>query len=585
MASDVYLAGLEIVICGVVAGVACNLLLLYLIRYFIRSLYMATVLLLLATLSLVDLLACAKAGLIEVPQLTAPVVGDFGGVAVGPVSLILPAAAQTTAAQLAASPIFVRAADAATAHWLAVAGAVSVAIVCLVLGFVRLASRATMALEICREATKAVVDNRALLSLPLGSTLASVAIIGYLSAVTLHILTPDPESIATQIGVVSQQLAAQSAELADKVADAVADATRDAIAQANDLAEEGGYQGSLIAQRARGPDAGASAFNFTSAMTPSAVAAGAIGFQLATCVWLLAFVDALVYATIAGTVAYWYTERADGRGVGAALCRLVRYHIGSLALGSAMLTAASAPRALLVCLRGRSQAAEPQTSATSSRRAPDEPRRAPDEPQTSATRSYVAKCSTCCIGSAEHGLRSLTRFSLVHVATEGAPFFVAAARTSELLSAHPLQMLTNGAALAVLSLLLSCLPPLGCALLAYCAVTWQWRSPLVHLADSQALQRAAEYAADALASVELGGLGPRAGAAVAQAILAIDGLMDRTAGALPDWSTAGPPDALTVALATLAISGVLTLKFRRVYAATVDTLFVCMFREDALPAK
>ena len=42
----------------------------------------------------------------------------------------------------------------------------------------------------------------------------------------------------------------------------------------------------------------------------------------------------------------------------------------------------------------------------------------------------------------------------------------------------------------------------------------------------------------------------------------------------------GPPDALTIALIALLIAFWITRMFRMVYAATVDTLFVCMFRDD-----
>ena len=49
---------------------------------------------------------------------------------------------------------------------------------------------------------------------------------------------------------------------------------------------------------------------------------------------------------------------------------------------------------------------------------------------------------------------------------------------------------------------------------------------------------------------------------------------------MPDWSETGAPDALTIAAVTLLLSFWITQMFRMVYAATVDTLFVCMFRDD-----
>ena len=57
-------------------------------------------------------------------------------------------------------------------------------------------------------------------------------------------------------------------------------------------------------------------------------------------------------------------------------------------------------------------------------------------------------------------------------------------------------------------------------------------------------------------------------------------LVESSVSGLADWSATGPPSALTVACATLFVAFWITQMFRMVYAATVDTLFVCMFRDD-----
>ena len=48
---------------------------------------------------------------------------------------------------------------------------------------------------------------------------------------------------------------------------------------------------------------------------------------------------------------------------------------------------------------------------------------------------------------------------------------------------------------------------------------------------------------------------------------------------ISDWST-GPPSPLIVGCATLFIAYWVTSAFRMVYACSVDTLFVCMTRDE-----
>jgi len=71
------------------------------------------------------------------------------------------------------------------------------------------------------------------------------------------------------------------------------------------------------------------------------------------------------------------------------------------------------------------------------------------------------------------------------------------------------------------------------------------------------------------------------GVAADEPVPTVDDLVASTVvGSVPDWSLTGPPRALSVAGAAFFIAFWITQMFRMVYAATVDTLFVCMFRDD-----
>lgn len=296
-------------------------------------------------------------------------------------------------------------------------------------------------------------------------------------------------------------------------------------------------------------------------LTPTSVAGATIAYQLLCCLWLLFFIDGLVYCVIAGTIAVWYEQRAEGGGMLHALWRMVSHHLGSVALGAAVLGAFSWLRAVLLYVQR--QAVAPHSATPLSR--------------------YLVCCCGCCLWCLDHCLRYLTKFAYVYVASDGVPFCAAAVRTYRLLSAHPLQLMTNEAALAVLSLLLSLLIPLGCALLAYFAVLREWRDTL-QLADVDLPEAPATTLAH-LANWTFGLASPEL---VGDASAAVDAAIDSGLGAfkeyvstLPNWDASGPPSALNVALVSLALSFCITQMFRRVFAAAVDTLYVvCFFVED-----
>ena len=548
--SDVYLGTLELVVFGVLCSLVLNFALMFILRHFVRLLFYSTVIFLVLALALVDVIAFAKAGRLQIPALTEQVItglestlaSSASSTSLSPSQLAAADAAVDSvsafATRLAGHAVFTSATDEQAEQWLT-GGYVAVGVTIGVIVFVVLLwGKVENALEICREATKAVFDNKALIVLPIISSAFSICVMASFVLTVVYILTPDPSLITRQIDVITHSLTESTVQLTNKAADVAIDLSSAAIDQANELAEQAMHERLIDVQlHDIEIDGGAWAnYNVTGTIDPAYVASSALALELLTALWVLLFVDAVVYCTIAGAITYWYQER-EGKGVMPALGRVLRYHLGSMALGSSTIALTSLFRYIFMYV---------DTMAKANRE--------------NALVRVATKCLMCCLWCLETCIKYLTKFSYVFIAAEGFSFCAAAVKTFTLVSKHPLQMLTNEATLGVLSLLLTMLTPLGCAILAYFSVLHEWRNTVLGLSLG-----------DALDSV---------GVASAGGVAAVDNMMASTVAGLPDWTTTGPPDALTVAVATLFVSFWITQMFRMVYAATVDTLFVCMFRDD-----
>ena len=121
--------------------------------------------------------------------------------------------------------------------------------------------------------------------------------------------------------------------------------------------------------------------------------------------------------------------------------------------------------------------------------------------------------------------------------------------------------------MAVLSLLQLILTPLVCAILAYNAVAWQWRSSL--LSAWQAANAWGDATCAQYQSHSVDACGYKA---------SVLGFLSATS--FTDWPADEKPNELRVAVATLLVSFWVTRTFRDVYAAAVDTIFVCCVRSE-----
>ena len=109
-----------------------------------------------------------------------------------------------------------------------------------------------------------------------------------------------------------------------------------------------------------------------------------------------------------------------------------------------------------------------------------------------------------------------------------------------------------------------------CAILAYNAVDYQWRSYLFTwfgAVEAFGQEKCEQYQSDA---VDACGYKAK--------------MLDFLAPlAFTDWPFGEKPDPLKVAIATLLLSFYVTRLFRDVYAAAVDTIFVCCVRAEDQP--
>lgn len=97
---------------------------------------------------------------------------------------------------------------------------------------------ASQALEICREATKAVFDNKALVLLPLLSTMLGMVVVVYSGMAIVNMLTPDPITINQQLVELTHDLTETTVELTETTVELTEAAVDDAVALSNALFEK-----------------------------------------------------------------------------------------------------------------------------------------------------------------------------------------------------------------------------------------------------------------------------------------------------------------------------------------------------------
>lgn len=72
-------------------------------------------------------------------------------------------------------------------------------------------------------------------------------------------------------------------------------------------------------------------------------------------IWTSEFIMACQQMVIAGAVAHWYYRHKykDNSHLSYAICKLIKYHLGSVALGSLIITIVKVPRLILMYIHER----------------------------------------------------------------------------------------------------------------------------------------------------------------------------------------------------------------------------------------
>mmetsp|Transcript_50643 Transcript_50643/g.134433 ORF Transcript_50643/g.134433 Transcript_50643/m.134433 type:complete len:775 (-) Transcript_50643:35-2359(-) len=176
--------------------------------------------------------------------------------------------------------------------------------------------------------------------------------------------------------------------------------------------------------------------------------------------WVLVFVSCWSYAlhmavfrtTVAGAVAHWYFHRNDadnaGTGINSAgwyfgrpviysMCRVYRYHWGTMVFGSFIIALATMPRLILEYLLSQTGDAEDANAIT----------------------RCLVWCVRCFVYCLEKCVKAMTDLAFVNVAISGRNLCAAGARTVELLAKYPVQMLMDKMASVALKVLACLLVP------------------------------------------------------------------------------------------------------------------------------
>ena len=420
-----------------------------------------------------------------------------------------------------------------TASWVCLGVTVAVVLVLLLI-----ASKLKNALAICAMATQPIAAMPGLLLLPtLSVLLSAVVVINFFFTICMF-LTPDPETTSAWLLLFTSNVT--NALISS------AGTNVESLAQGNsDVQRLGSSIETLDVQLDQLP------------VDAHLLVYAAAGFEAFSGLWLLCLIEAVTYTTISGAVGYWYftgsqadrdlADPADRTRfpVLSSLYRVLRYHLGTMAAGSFILAAFTAVRVVLAYIDAKTK----------------------DLQGANSMLKYALKCTQCCLWVFHRIVKYLTKFAFVSVATDGMSFCSAAFASFRLTTDHPLQMLANEAAMAVLSLLQLVLTPLMCAILAYNAVVWEWRSSVLgawNAANAWGDATCDQYQSDAIDAC-----GYKA---------SVIGFVSITTFA--EWSADEKPNELRVAVATLLVAFGVTRVFRGVYAAAVDTIFVCCVRSE-----
>lgn len=144
-------------------------------------------------------------------------------------------------------------------------------------------------------------------------------------------------------------------------------------------------------------------------------------------IWTSEFIMACQQMVIAGSVAHWYyRNKYNNRAshVTYAICKLLKYHLGSVALGSLLITIFKIPRLILTYLHAKLQA---------------------NKDKGSECAKCGLKCCICCFYCLEKFIRYINHNAYTVIAIDGTNFCSSACTAFQVLTSHIVQVATiNG---------------------------------------------------------------------------------------------------------------------------------------------
>ncbi|KAG5897477.1 hypothetical protein JTB14_031103 [Gonioctena quinquepunctata] len=140
-------------------------------------------------------------------------------------------------------------------------------------------------------------------------------------------------------------------------------------------------------------------------------------------IWTSEFIMACQQMVIAGTVAHWFYRHKykDNDHLCYATRKLIKYHLGSMALGSLVITIFKIPRLILMYLHEKWKFGKEKGSECA---------------------SCGLKCCICCFYCLEKFIRYLNHNAYTVIAIDGSHFCKAAGTAFEVLTSHALQVAT-----------------------------------------------------------------------------------------------------------------------------------------------
>ena len=164
--------------------------------------------------------------------------------------------------------------------------------------------------------------------------------------------------------------------------------------------------------------------------------------------WVVQFIQAAAWTTMSGAVAYWYFFRNDKEQqtkipITQSFYRVMRFHVGSIAFGSAIIAICQFVRYCLLYIERHLNKAN------------------------NIVLKLIFRCFMCCLYCLEKSIKFITYYGFVFVALKGDSFCNAAFNTFSFILANPVQVAMNATVTNLLTMVCVFTIPIGSSICVY----------------------------------------------------------------------------------------------------------------------